>query len=268
VTLVGCAAKTLNFNFSVVGRKEAYTERGSMKVCLGLTDSSPPDATRLFGSFGDKLVDVQFLHARCLSDSGMERETAYELATLYFPRTISDLLTHHDRAKTTLTDLRHYLDRAGLANLRGPCGEKTIYNLTEVRLVPPLQNPEKSFVIGFSDKARIESMPQAEIPTGFYKLPQTFVTDGAPIVLPKLSEEVDADACLAIVIGKAGTKFRQNGRGIMSLGQRSLSILLRAILTLARARRRITCSARTFLRVRRSVQRSGKERLWSKEPPK
>ncbi len=47
-------------------------------------------------------------------------------------------------------------------------------------------------------------MPKAEIPTGFYKLPQTFVTIGAPIVWPKFSEEVDADACLAIVIGKVG----------------------------------------------------------------
>ena len=51
-------------------------------------------------------------------------------------------------------------------------------------------------------------MPKPEIPTGFYKLPQTFVTTGAPIVLPKFSEEVDADACLAIVIGKAGKRVQ------------------------------------------------------------
>ena len=74
--------------------------------------------------------------------------------------------------------------------------------------MPPLQKPEKSFVIGFSDQARVEAMPKPEIPTGFYKLPQTFVTTGAPIVLPKFSEEVDADACLAIVIGKAGKRIQ------------------------------------------------------------
>ncbi len=44
--------------------------------------------------------------------------------------------------------------------------------------MPPLLNPEKSFVIGFSDKARTEALPQAEIPTGYYKLPQTFVAIG------------------------------------------------------------------------------------------
>jgi 5-carboxymethyl-2-hydroxymuconate isomerase len=45
------------------------------------------------------------------------------------------------------------------------------------------------------------------MPTGFYKLPQTFVTSGAPIVLPRFSQEVDADACLAVVIGKAGKRI-------------------------------------------------------------
>ncbi|HEY3168468.1 MAG TPA: fumarylacetoacetate hydrolase family protein, partial [Candidatus Binatia bacterium] len=55
--------------------------------------------------------------------------------------------------------------------------------------------------------ARVEVLPKAEIPTGFYKLPQTFVTSGAPIVWPKFSEELDADACLALVIGKAGRRI-------------------------------------------------------------
>ena len=49
-------------------------------------------------------------------------------------------------------------------------------------------------------------MPKAEIPTGYYKLPQTSVASGASIVWPKFSDEVDADACLAIVIGKTGRR--------------------------------------------------------------
>jgi 2-keto-4-pentenoate hydratase/2-oxohepta-3-ene-1,7-dioic acid hydratase in catechol pathway len=50
-------------------------------------------------------------------------------------------------------------------------------------------------------------MPKTEIPTGFYKLPQTFVTSGAPIIWPTFSAEIDADACLALVIGKAGKRI-------------------------------------------------------------
>jgi 2-keto-4-pentenoate hydratase/2-oxohepta-3-ene-1,7-dioic acid hydratase in catechol pathway len=70
-----------------------------------------------------------------------------------------------------------------------------------------LKNPEKSVIIGFSDRARIEAIAKAEIPTGFYKLPQTFVTNGNPIIWPKFSEELDADGCLALVIGKAGKRI-------------------------------------------------------------
>src|SRR6266536_2162320 len=48
--------------------------------------------------------------------------------------------------------------------------------------------------------------PSLRSPQDFTNFPQTFVTTGAPIVLPKFSQEVDADACLAIVIGKAGKR--------------------------------------------------------------
>ena len=72
--------------------------------------------------------------------------------------------------------------------------------------MPPFLTPDKSFVIGFSDKARTEALPKGHIPTGYYKLPRTFVPSGAPIVWPKFSEQIDADACLAIVVGKPGRR--------------------------------------------------------------
>ena len=100
-----------------------------------------------------------------------------------------------------------FVSKSGVRELRGPGGEKLAYDSTDVRVLPPLQNPEKSFVIGFSDRARTEALPPAEIPTGYYKLPQTFVTTGAPVIWPKFSEELDADGCIAIVIGKAGKRI-------------------------------------------------------------
>jgi 2-keto-4-pentenoate hydratase/2-oxohepta-3-ene-1,7-dioic acid hydratase in catechol pathway len=100
-----------------------------------------------------------------------------------------------------------FVRKSGIRDLRGPGGEKLAYDSTDVRVLPPLQNPQKSFVIGFSDRARTEALPRAEIPTGYYKLPQTFVTTGAPVVWPKFSEDLDADGCLAIVIGKAGKRI-------------------------------------------------------------
>lgn len=178
-----------------------------MKLYLGLTENSAPHQTRIFGEFDNQLIDLQLAHAAQLCESQASAAHAYELAAFYFPDSIQTLLERGEAARKAIDHAAAFLRRQGAADLHGPSGEKVVYEPAEIRLLPPLLKPEKSFVMGFSDKARIEAMPEAEIPTAFYKLPQTFVTIGAPIVWPKFSEEVDADACVAIVIGKAGKRI-------------------------------------------------------------
>jgi 2-keto-4-pentenoate hydratase/2-oxohepta-3-ene-1,7-dioic acid hydratase in catechol pathway len=178
-----------------------------MKLYLGLTENSPPDQTRIFVEVDGKLVDLSLAYAAYLAQVQGEEANTYELAAYYFPSTIAGFLERDEQARKALEQIVFFASNTGAGEMRGPAGEKVTYEPAEIRLLPPLQNPEKSFVIGFSDRARLEAMPRAEIPTGFYKLPQTFVTTGAPILLPKFSTEVDADACLAIVIGRAGRRI-------------------------------------------------------------
>jgi 2-keto-4-pentenoate hydratase/2-oxohepta-3-ene-1,7-dioic acid hydratase in catechol pathway len=177
-----------------------------MQICLGLLEGSLPRQTRIFGAMDGKLVDLNLAYAAYVTQSG-DRSTAYERAAFYFPETIGAFLARGLQSLQALEEVASYARKTGARGLRGPSGEKVPYDSTEIRILPPLQNPEKSFVIGFSDRARVEAMPKAEIPTGFYKLPQTFITSGAPIIWPKFSEEVDADACLALVIGKGGRRI-------------------------------------------------------------
>jgi acylpyruvate hydrolase len=179
-----------------------------MKLYLGLTENSSPDQTRVFVDVNGKLIDLNLSYAAYLAKVDGEEASAYELAAYYFPPTIASFLERGEQARKVLEQIVSFARKIGAGEMRGPGGEKVTYGPTEIRLLPPLQKPEKSFVIGFSDQARVEAMPKPEIPTGFYKLPQTFVTTGAPIVLPKFSEEVDADACLAIVIGKSGKRIQ------------------------------------------------------------
>jgi len=174
-----------------------------MKLYLGLLENSLPGQTRIFGEVDGKLLDLNLACAARLTQIENNRTHAYELAAYYFPATIAEFLDRGEQSLKILDQVAAFAHK----NLRGPAGEKVVYDPAEVRLLPPLQDPEKSFVIGFSNKARTEAMPKPEIPTGYYKLPQTFVPSGAPIVWPKFSEEVDADACLAIVVGKAGRRI-------------------------------------------------------------
>jgi len=179
-----------------------------MKLYLALLESSHPEQTRIFAEIDGKLIDLNLAYAAALlAQSANDRAGAYELAGYFFPRTLAVYLERGEPARKVLDEVAQFAHRSGVGDLRGPAGEKIAYNANEVRLLPPLQNPEKSIVIGFSDRARVEALPQAEIPTAFYKLPQTFITNGAAVVWPKFSDEIDADGCLAIVIGKAGKRI-------------------------------------------------------------
>jgi 2-keto-4-pentenoate hydratase/2-oxohepta-3-ene-1,7-dioic acid hydratase in catechol pathway len=177
-----------------------------MNISLGLLKSSRPDHTRIFGAIDGKLVDLNLAHAAYLTQTQGAAD-AYDFATFYFPPTIAAFLQRGETARKSLDETVSFVRRSGVNELRAPAGERIAYDTKEIRLLPPIQNPEKSFVIGFSDRARTEALPQVEIPTAFYKLPQTFVTHGAPVIWPKFSNEVDADGCLAIVIGKAGKRI-------------------------------------------------------------
>jgi 2-keto-4-pentenoate hydratase/2-oxohepta-3-ene-1,7-dioic acid hydratase in catechol pathway len=177
-----------------------------MKIYLGLLESSLPDETRIFGEIDGNLVDLNLAHASYLAQAG-DCVIAYERAAFYFPETIAEFLERGEQSLKALEEIVSYACKNGARDLRGPAGERSVYKPSEVRILPPLKNPEKSVIIGFSDRARVEAIAKAEIPTGFYKLPQTFVTNGNPIIWPKFSEELDADGCLALVIGKAGKRI-------------------------------------------------------------
>ena len=177
-----------------------------MKLCLGLLDNSPPHQTRVFGDIDGKLIDLRLAYATLLIETG-EKESAYEIAAFYFPPTVRAFLERGEKSLKALEEVLSLVSKNGAQNFRGAAGEKVAYSPNEIRILPPLPDPEKSIVVGFADRVRGEAIPRTEVPTGFYKLPQTFVTSDAPIVWPKFSQEVDADACLAIVIGKAGKRI-------------------------------------------------------------
>ncbi len=153
-----------------------------MKLYLGLTENSPPHLTRVFAEMDGRLVDLNLAYAAYLAQVQGEKTNPYELAAFYFPESIATFLQRGEAVLQALAEVVSFIRKSGTRDLHGPAGEKATYDPTEIRLLPPFQKPEKSFVIGFSDQARVEAMPKPEIPTGFYKLPQTFVTAGAPIV--------------------------------------------------------------------------------------
>jgi len=75
-----------------------------------------------------------------------------------------------------------------------------------VQLVAPIPRPEKVICVGlnYADHAKEGGMAVPPEPVIFCKLPTAVSTHGDPIILPRLSKEVDYEAELVVVIGIGG----------------------------------------------------------------
>jgi hypothetical protein len=69
--------------------------------------------------------------------------------------------------------------------------------------VLPIERPQKIVCVGlnYRDHAEEQGVPLPERPLLFAKWPNTLIGPGEPIRLPSISQEVDYEAELAVVIG-------------------------------------------------------------------
>jgi 2-keto-4-pentenoate hydratase/2-oxohepta-3-ene-1,7-dioic acid hydratase in catechol pathway len=100
-------------------------------------------------------------------------------------------------ARRAVAFVREAGDRAG-GHLR--------YRFDEVRLRPPLLRPGKILCAGTNYHSHMQENPAATLPTEpffFAKLASGVIGPGEPIVKPALSEQLDYEVELAVVIGRA-----------------------------------------------------------------
>ena len=78
--------------------------------------------------------------------------------------------------------------------------------LADVQLLAPITGMEKVICIGtnYADHAREMGGSPPEIPVVFNKFPSTIIACGADVCLPPISQQVDFEAELVVVIGRAG----------------------------------------------------------------
>lgn len=76
----------------------------------------------------------------------------------------------------------------------------------QVRLRAPLLRPGKIICLGlnYADHAKETNSPLPQYPELFNKFANVLIGPGEPIVLPRVSQQVDYEAELAVVMGKAG----------------------------------------------------------------
>jgi 2-keto-4-pentenoate hydratase/2-oxohepta-3-ene-1,7-dioic acid hydratase in catechol pathway len=115
---------------------------------------------------------------------------------------IVDLRSRLSRFATLLEVFRaHALDQAKAVI----AGVRPDVPLTEVELLPPLPAPEKILCIGINYKNRERDYDFAEppkYPSMFYRAPNSVVGSGGTLIRPKISEQLDYEGEIAMVIGR------------------------------------------------------------------
>jgi 2-keto-4-pentenoate hydratase/2-oxohepta-3-ene-1,7-dioic acid hydratase in catechol pathway len=94
----------------------------------------------------------------------------------------------------------------GLARARAALEVGPLMAAREVTLLPPVPRPEKVICVGlnYADHARESGMQPPPEPVFFSKFSTAVSADGNPIVLPRISSQVDYEAELVVVIGVGG----------------------------------------------------------------
>jgi 2-keto-4-pentenoate hydratase/2-oxohepta-3-ene-1,7-dioic acid hydratase in catechol pathway len=93
---------------------------------------------------------------------------------------------------------------------RSGSGETVGYSLDAIEFLPAV-NPTKILAIGrnYADHAAEGGADLPKAPLLFNKLPNTLNAHNAPIVLPSISEQVDYEAELAVVIGQTAKRVSE-----------------------------------------------------------
>lgn len=153
---------------------------------------------------GDEVLDVD-LAARAL--------------TLILPDQLLDLIDDWERAKSGLDALFKKAAGRRFSEVKTFSAAGAVQQLSDVQLAAPIPRPRKNIMclgLNYSEHAkesaeargRQASLPQ--YPVIFTKAPTTVNGPYAPIVIdPQVSQEIDWEVELAVVIGKGGKNIRE-----------------------------------------------------------
>ena len=117
------------------------------------------------------------------------------------------VVTMNERLKARYVTLREALAGGALDEMRRAAdGAKADEKLADVRLLPPIPNPEKILCVGINYKSHAAEHGQEapKLPNIFTRLVNTLVAPDGDMIRPKVSTNFDFEGELAVVIGRAG----------------------------------------------------------------
>jgi len=108
-------------------------------------------------------------------------------------------------------DLRTLLERNGLEEARKAAGAAADYKESDVTWLPVIPNPGKIVCVGlnYEEHRQETGRDKTEQPALFLRLAESQVGHRQPILRPRESKNLDYEAEIAVVIGRAGRRISQ-----------------------------------------------------------
>jgi len=163
-------------------------------------------AVRIGTRLDEKIVDLYMASVSYFADLGEVNPDAK--ACEHLPPCMKEFLQRGDQglqlARTVLDFLKGQLKTSG--TVIGPSGERIIYHESEVKLKPPVPDPNKIICLGlnYRDHAREAGAELPANPIIFSKFATALIGPGDPIVYPKAVRQLDYEIELAFIIGRRG----------------------------------------------------------------
>jgi len=109
------------------------------------------------------------------------------------------------------SDLRTLLERNGLEEARKAAGSPADYKESDVTWLPVIPNPGKIVCVGlnYEEHRQETGRDKTEQPALFLRLAESQVGHKQPILRPRESKNLDYEAEIALVIGRAGRRISQ-----------------------------------------------------------
>ncbi len=122
---------------------------------------------------------------------------------------VVDLSTVGNLPIRTIREALERLGVAGIAERLGQADPATAVDLSTVTLLPVVTDPRKIVCIGLNYDAHRLEAKRAEVPhpTLFPRFATSQIGNGAPIVRPSCSEQLDFEGEIAVIVGRGGRRI-------------------------------------------------------------
>lgn len=160
--------------------------------------------TRTGALLGESVVDLNRAYRAALRHLGNLNELA--VADSRLPTDMVNLLHGGEASLNAAARAVAFVRERQAAGDTTLAAQGLLYASSQVELLAPVLRPGKVVCLGlnYRDHAAESGMTVPEYPVLFHKVAGSLIGQGQAVVIPRISEKVDYEAELAVIIGKRG----------------------------------------------------------------